>query len=81
MTQTEFEREDAIHRKVYEELKDQIHRDCAGMFVGIANGRLIAASPSFDDVEAAIQKLKPVPEYFLLFPADEGPIWAVIDSF
>jgi hypothetical protein len=81
MTQAEFEKEDAIHRKVYEEMKDQIRREYAGMFVGIAQGRLIAAAPEYREVKSAIEKLKPVPEYYLLFPADEGPIWDVIDSF
>jgi hypothetical protein len=69
MTQEEFEREDALHRKVYEELKDQLRRDYTGMIMGIAQGRLIAAAPSYQEVHAAIQKLQPVPEYCLVFPA------------
>jgi hypothetical protein len=81
MDQATFERESRLNREAYEKLREKIHRDCAGKYVGIAEGRLIAVAPSFDEVRAAIEDLKPEPEYFLIFPADEEPLFEPYDSF
>ena len=75
MDQETFEREEKLNRAAWESLRDQIRRDHAHQYVGIAEGRLIAAADTFDDVEAAIRQLQPVPEYYLIFPGDEDPIF------
>jgi hypothetical protein len=68
-----FERETAVNRQAYERLRDQIRRDHAGQYVALAQGRLVAASATYDEAVAVVERLKPVPEYFLVFPADEEP--------
>jgi len=68
-----FEREAAIHRQVYEGLREQIKRDCAGKYIVLAQGRLFAATPTFEEAEAAVQQLHPTPEYYLIFPAEMEP--------
>ena len=70
----------AAIREAYEKLREQIRRDYAGNYVGIAEGRLIAVAPSFNEVRAAIENLKPEPEYFLIFPADEEPPFEPYDN-
>ena len=73
MNQAEFEQAEALNRQAYEKLREQIRRDWAGKYVGIAEGRFIAAANTFEEIQAAMNKLQPVPEYFLVFPADEEP--------
>jgi hypothetical protein len=80
MDQATFEQAEALNRQAYEKLREQIRRDCTGQYVGIAEGRLIAVAPTFDEVYAAIEQLKPMPEYYLIFPAEEGPLFEVVDS-
>jgi hypothetical protein len=80
MDQATFERELQVNRQAYEKLREQIRRDYAGKYVGIAEGRLIAAATTFEDVQAAIEQLQPVPEYFLIFPADEEPPFEPYDD-
>jgi hypothetical protein len=71
MDQATYDFELELNRQAYE--NEQIRRDYAGKYVGIAKGRLIAAANTFEEVEAAMNKLQPVPEYSLIFPADEEP--------
>jgi hypothetical protein len=80
MDQATFERELELNRQAYEKLREQIRRDFAGQYVGIAEGRLIAAAPTFEEVQAAIEQLKPPPEYYLIFEAEEEPLFDVFDS-
>jgi hypothetical protein len=80
MNQAEFEQAEARNRQAYEKLRDQIRRDYTGQYVGIAEGRLIAAANTFEEVQAALDKLQPVPEYFLIFPADEEPPFEPYDD-
>ena len=70
-----FEREQAINQKAYETLREEIRRDYAGQYVTLAQGRVIAASPDFDEALAAVQRLQPVPEFYLVFPADDEPVF------
>jgi len=81
MDQATFEQAQALNREAYEKLREQISRDHAGQYIGIAEGRLIAAATTFNEVKAAIEKLKPLPEYYLIFPAEEGPLFEVYDNF
>jgi hypothetical protein len=80
MDQATFERELQLNRQAYEKLREQIRRDYAGKYVGIGEGRLIAAATTFENVQAAIEQLQPVPEYFLIFPADEEPPFEPYDD-
>ena len=73
MDQATFDRETAINRKAYEGLKEQIQTEHAGKYIALAHGRIIAASPSYDEVEAAVEQLRPMPEYYLIFPAEMEP--------
>jgi hypothetical protein len=68
-----FERETTLNRQAYETLREQIRRDYAGKYVALGQGRVLAASVSYDDAVTTVEQLKPVPEYFLVFPADEEP--------
>lgn len=81
MDQETFERETDLNRRAYEKLRERIRRDCAGQYVGLAEGRLIAAAPTYEEVKAAIEKLTPMPEYYLVFPADEEPLFEPFDNF
>jgi hypothetical protein len=76
-----FEREMEINRRGYEALREQIQRDHAGQYVALAHGRLIAAAPTFDEAFALVQRLEPVPECFLLWPADEEPDFEPYEVF
>ena len=80
MDQATFERELHLNRQAYGKLRDRIRRDYTGQYVGIAEGRLIAAANTFEEVQAAMDKLQPVPEYFLIFPADEEPPFEPYDD-
>jgi len=76
-----FERETAINREGYEALREQIRRDHAGQYVALAYGRVIAAAATYDETVAAVEQVQPVPEYYLVFPADEEPSFEPYDAF
>jgi histidinol dehydrogenase len=76
-----FAAELAINRAAYERLREQIRRTSAGHYAAIANGRLIIVTDSFDAAVVAVNQLQPLPEHFLVFPADEEPAFDVIDDF
>ncbi|HEV3262528.1 MAG TPA: DUF5678 domain-containing protein [Gemmataceae bacterium] len=76
-----FEQETAVNRKAYETLREQIRRDHAGQYVAMAHGRVIATAATYDDTMAAVEQRKPVPEYFLVFPAEEEPTFEPYDAF
>lgn len=70
-----FEHEVTVNRKAYEALRDQIRRDHRGHYVAIAQGQLVAACPDFDGALAAVRRLQPAPDFYLVFPADEEPVF------
>src|SRR5437868_961478 len=76
-----FEEQKACNYRAYEVLRDQIRRDYAGQYVALAYGRLIAASPNFDEAMAAVQQLQPVPIHYAVFPADEEPAFEPIEDY
>ena len=80
MDQATFERELQLNRAAYERLREQIRRDNAGQYVGIAEGRFITAAKTYEEVQAAIEQLEPIPEYYLIFLAEEGPVFEVFDN-
>jgi hypothetical protein len=73
MNITTFNKESALNRQAFEMLRSQIRRDYVGKCVALANGKIIGAAPTFDEARALIQLLNPVPEYYLVFPAEVEP--------
>ncbi len=69
------------NRAAYERLREQIQSAGPGQYAAIAQGRLIALAGTFDEGLAAVQRLRPIPKHFLVFPADEEPAFDVIDDF
>ena len=78
MNRQTYEQEKAKNQKAYEALRDQIRRDYAGQYVALAQGRLITAAPTFDEARAAVEHLRPVPEYYLVFPAEIEPAFELV---
>lgn len=78
MNRQKYEREKAKNQKAYEALREQIRREHAGQYVALAEGRFIGAAASFDEARAAIERLQPVPEYYLVFPADGEPAFDLV---
>ena len=81
MDRETFEREEALNRAAWEGMREQLRQDYPGHFVGIACGRLIAASTDYEEVRAAIEHLQPVPEYVLIHPVEQEPIYEVVGDF
>ena len=75
MNETKFDQELAVNRQAYEKLRDQIRRDYDHQYVAMAFGRIIASASTFDEASAAIDRLEPKPEHFLVFQADDEPIF------
>jgi hypothetical protein len=75
MDSATFERETALNQRAYEALRDHIRREHAGLYVALGEGKVLAVAASYDEAIAAVRRLQPAPEYFLVFPADEEPIF------
>jgi hypothetical protein len=73
MDHVTYEREMAANRSAYENLRERIRRDYAGRYVALADAKIVAEATSYDAAVAAVQRLNPVPECYLVFPADEEP--------
>ena len=73
-----FEREMALNRTAYESLRSRVRCDYKGQYVAIAHGRIVANAPSFDEANASVLGLDPVPEYFLVFPAEQEPSFDLV---
>jgi hypothetical protein len=73
-----YEEEKAKNQQAYEAMRDQIRPDFVGQCVALANGRLIAAAPRFDEARAAIERLQPVPAFYLVFPGDSEPAFDLV---
>lgn len=70
----------AMNQAAYREHREEIRRSAPG-YAAIAHGRLIVLTPTFDEAAAAVRRLQPPPDHFLVFPADEEPAFDLIDSF
>ena len=68
-----FTRESTLNRQAYEQLRARIQREYPGQYVALAHGQLVGAAPTFDEARALVQRLKPAPEYYLVFPASVEP--------
>jgi Family of unknown function (DUF5678) len=73
-----FTKESNRNRDAFEGLRTLIRRDYAGQYVALANGKLIGSAPTFDEARALIDGLVPVPEYYVVFPADDEPDFEVV---
>ena len=73
-----FEREMALNRNAYQSLRNQVRGEYEGQYVAIAHGRIVANAPTFDEANAAVLRLDPVPEYFLVFPAEQEPSFDLV---
>jgi hypothetical protein len=81
MSQVSFEEQIDLNRRAYESVREEIRRNYAGQYVAIAQGRLVAAAPTYDEAVAAIRRLTPEPECFLVFEADEEPCFDVVTDY
>jgi hypothetical protein len=81
MDMVTYERETAINRKAYEQLKDQIRTQHAGKYVALGLGKVLAVAPTFDEVKAAVDLLQPTPEHVLIFPAEMEPSFELVYDF
>ena len=81
MDEETFEREAARNRQAYEKLRDEIRRDYVGLYVALGEGRVLASSADYDAVVAAVKRLQPVPEYHLIFPAEDEPPFEPYHSY
>jgi hypothetical protein len=68
-----FTKESALNRQAFDQLRTRIRRENAGQYVALAHGKLLGAAPTFDEASALVKRLVPVPEYYLVFPADMEP--------
>jgi hypothetical protein len=78
---TTFATELVQNQEAYARLREQIRGMHAGRYVAIARGALVAVADSFDEAAAAVDRLRPPAEHFLVFPADDDPVFDVIDDF
>jgi hypothetical protein len=70
-----YEREAALNRTAYESLREQTRREHAGRSVALGLGQVLAAADTYDEAMDAVRQLRPVPDFFLAFPADEEPVF------
>jgi hypothetical protein len=70
-----FERETARNQQAFAALREQIRRNYVGRYVALGDGRILASAPTYDETLAAVQRLPSAPEYFLVFAAEDDPIF------
>lgn len=75
MNSTQFDAELEVNRQAYERLRDQIRRDHAGKYVGMAFGRIVAVDSNYDVVVAQMDSMAPMPACALVFAADDDPLF------
>jgi hypothetical protein len=68
-------------RQAYEALGPRLRGDLAGLYLGIAQGRLVCADRDWHQVAKALGDLKPSPLHQMLFPADVTPRWDDVNGF
>jgi len=75
MNETKLDEELALNRRAYEKLRDQIRNDYDHQYVALAFGRIVGSAPTFDEASALIENLDPKPQHFLVFQADDEPMF------
>jgi hypothetical protein len=81
MDMATYERETEINRKAYEQLKQQIQTEHAGKYIALGSGRILAVAPTYDEVEAALEKLQDLPESYFVFPAEMEPHFELVCDY
>ncbi len=75
MDEAKFEQELLLNRQAYERLRDHIRRDYDHQYVALAFGKIVGSAPTFDEASAIVSRLQPQPEHFLVFEADQEPMF------
>jgi hypothetical protein len=78
MDMATFKRESTLNREAYERMRDSVRCDFAGKYVALAHGKIIASAPTFDEARAFVEALRPVPEYYLVFSANDEPHFGLV---
>jgi len=73
--EAKFEQELLLNRQAYERLRDHIRRDYDHQYVALAFGKIVGSAPTFDEASAIVSRLQPQPEHFLVFEADQEPMF------
>lgn len=73
-----FKRESARNRDAYQQLREHIRHTYAGQYVALSLGKVIGAASTFDAARDLVNHLDPVPDYFLVFPANMEPDFDLI---
>ena len=81
MNTTKFENGIAVNRDAYEELREGIRQQHSGQYVAMAGRKIVATAPSYDEALRAVQRLRPVPNCYFIFEADEEPIFDVVTDY
>jgi hypothetical protein len=68
-----YTRESTLNRQAYGQLREHLQRAYAGQYVALARGQVVGVAPTFDEARALVERLEPVPEYYLVFPAEVEP--------
>ena len=76
-----FQHEAEVNETFYKAMKDTLREQYGSQYVGIAKGRFIAADPDFSKVIAVIQELKPKPEHYIVYPADQEAILGTVSAY
>jgi hypothetical protein len=75
MSRSQFDAELEANRRAFQELREQIRRDHAGKYVGMAFGRIVAVDREYDTVVAMVDSMKPAPACSLVFAAEDDPLF------
>jgi hypothetical protein len=73
-----FARESALNRQAFESLREHIGSAYAGQYVALACGQVVGAAATFDAARALVERLTPMPEYYLVFPAESEPDFGLV---
>ncbi len=76
-----FEREKNLNQQAYEGLREQIRREYPGRYVALGQGRVLAVADTYEGTKAAVRQLDSVPEFYLVFPADDEPCFEPYESY
>jgi hypothetical protein len=74
-----YDEECCRDKAAWEQLRAEVRQKYLGQYVGLAQGRIVAASKSFDDVVKELERIQPKPVHMLVFPAEEEPPFAIVD--
>lgn len=70
-----------LDRVAFAVLRDEIRREYAGRYVVLAEGKVLATAPSYDEAQAALQRRPAVPKCYFIFEAESEPIFDVVTDY